>query len=70
MEHVWYKCPPGCEDYSCPYCIGGLGYCIVCGAAEGELTIDCPGYKVTLSVKEQTYKGKHDFINGRWIDIK
>lgn len=68
MGHVWFVCDPECERPSCPYCSGGLGACIVCGAAEGQLTTDCPGYSLYPKQREDTFHGKHDFINGRWVD--
>lgn len=67
MKHEWYKCPPDCENPHCPYCRGGLGLCVVCGAAEGELTTDCPGHKVTEEIKQKVYQGKLDFFGGQWI---
>jgi len=34
----------GCDDYYCNICIGGLGICKWCNAAEIELEQqDCPG---------------------------
>lgn len=68
MGHTWDKCGPDCDNEFCPFCRGGLGYCLVCGALEGELTTDCPGYWLTNKQREDTYKGKHDFVNGRWIE--
>lgn len=56
-DHVRYVCPPGCEKPSCNYCDGGLFTCTVCGASEGELLPTCPGYKLTVEVKERCYAG-------------
>lgn len=56
-QHVWFKCRPDCEKLHCPYCEGGLGYCVVCTAAEGELRKVCPGYALTPEEKERDYRG-------------
>ena len=66
MKHTWYKCPPDCDDYSCPYCVGGLASCIICGGAEGELTTDCCGHKLTQEIHDKVYAGKTDFKNHHW----
>lgn len=58
LEHVWYNCPPGCDNEFCPYCVGGLGTCTVCTASEGELLPSCPGFKLTAEQKEACYRGK------------
>lgn len=71
MKHTWYKCSDhgGCKNPgTCIFCVGGLSSCTVCGAGEGELTTDCPGYKLEVQVKESVYKGRLDFVNGKWVD--
>lgn len=44
-DHVFLKHRPGeCPlPGSCPYCDGGLAYCLRCEAAESELAGLCPG---------------------------
>lgn len=42
-EHVWFKCEQPCERPHCPYCDGGLAYCVVCKKGEAELEKTCPG---------------------------
>lgn len=39
--HDLYVCPTGCND--CPYCKGGLQFCLKCGCGEKELLEYCPG---------------------------
>lgn len=42
--HRFYRCPPECPNPGrCNYCDGGLGYCVVCHQAEGDLAPRCPG---------------------------
>lgn len=45
MDHVFYECPPDCDDEHCNYCRGGLAFCTVCKQAEVELELTCPGPK-------------------------
>lgn len=76
--HTWYVCKSGCEG--CQFCNGGLGWCTVCDAFEGELLAECPGRKLSHDAREACYKGNMvDFAtakvymaaglvlrNGRW----
>ena len=64
MEHVFKECD--CDERGCVICEGGLVICEVCGLAEGSLTTECYGKKVSYGVGEQVYAGKMDFINGNW----
>lgn len=39
----------------------GLYYCTTCGLAEGSLTTDCCGYKVSGELSESVYGGSDDY---------
>ena len=76
IGHKYYSCAPlyMCRDnggWSCLYCDGGLCDCTVCGGAEGSLTSECPGVRMT---EEQEYlvskPGTLDFKNGKWFNPK
>lgn len=54
LAHVWYKCE--CYQTGCQFCDGGLGYCTVCGGAEGSLLPECPGRKLSYEEHEQNYR--------------
>lgn len=57
-----------CRDIShCVVCDGGLAICRVCGAGEGGLTTECPGYRVCFDASERVYKGQIDFRGGKWV---
>jgi hypothetical protein len=46
-KHVWFEHKDRCpEPGDCLYCDGGIKECVTCSLAEGELTAECPGYKV------------------------
>ena len=64
MKHQWSKC--NCNKYNCVICEGNLSICAVCGAAEGELTTECPGVKMTPDQKKGAYTGNLDYYNGEW----
>lgn len=55
-----------CQKEHCHICDGGLFVCSVCNGAEGELTTECPGYRVEASVLEDVHQGKRDFVGGKW----
>ena len=65
MNHSYVK-HAHCERSHCPICDGGLHVCLVCTAAEGELTTDCPGVVVSYERREAVYKGRYDFVKGEW----
>lgn len=44
----------------------GLHLCDVCGGAEGSLTTDCPGVKMTAEQSDAVYLGDLDFVDGEW----
>lgn len=71
MNHIYEKHTSSdqCHPYpeSCIVCDGGLGICTVCGGAEGSLTTDCPGVKMTPEQDEAVYACKLDFKDGKWI---
>lgn len=47
---------------------GGLAVCRVCGGAEGSLTTDCCGRKLTPQEQDDIYnKGILDFVSTRWV---
>ena len=67
-EHTWYKCPQPCSSPgSCPYCDGGLGYCTVCGGAEGTLSSECCGYNLDDYVLAAIYHGGLDYVRDKWV---
>lgn len=48
----------------------GLAYCNICGLAEGSLTTDCSGQKVSSELEEKVYGGKKDFREGiGWCNL-
>ena len=55
MDHTWHKCNPDCNG--CMFCDGGLGWCVVCGAFEGQLLTSCPGYHLNEEALEACYRG-------------
>jgi hypothetical protein len=64
-QHVYYECD--CNRPGCQFCDGGLGYCTVCGGAEGSLTIECCGRKITKHEEDRIYYGGNlDFHDGDW----
>lgn len=64
--HVWFKCPPNCENLYCQFCEGGLGLCTVCDGFEGQLPTQCPGEKMTEAQKERVYGCLVDYRDGAW----
>jgi hypothetical protein len=50
-----------------PSCAQGLGVCRVCGAYEGGLATDCPGYHLSSREQQRIYAGTLDFKDGRWV---
>lgn len=56
-----------CQKEHCHICDGGLFVCAVCNGAEGELTAECPGYRVEPNVLEEVFKGERNFVAGKWI---
>jgi hypothetical protein len=67
MEHVYLK-HVACEEAMCAICDGGLALCTVCGGAEGSLTTECPGRKVTSAEDEAVYACTLDYFAGQWFD--
>ena len=55
MKHVPKTC--ACDKTRCPVC-NGLTICTVCGGAEGELLLVCPGVKLTSEEHEANYAGR------------
>lgn len=68
MRHVQSKHKEGehCPEYGTCY-VCELFTCTVCGASEGELPTDCPGYELSAGVKENIFKGPLDFVKGHWV---
>lgn len=65
-EHIWAK-HENCLDWSCPICVGGLGFCTVCNGAEGTLTTECCGRPITEEEEHRIYiVGDLDFYDGKW----
>lgn len=56
-----------CDRLSCPICDGGLEVCEVCGMAEGELTMECPGTQVGPEFRKASYHALLEFRDGRWV---
>lgn len=56
-------------DYRCGYCMGGLFTCSTCGASEGELATNCPGYRLHEDERAATMNGHIDFRSGQWIAV-
>lgn len=73
-NHTYYECPPDreCDDrYGCQYCSGGLLFCVICGGAEGSLTSECPGARMSDEEEDAVYKTRTlDFKNGKWFNPK
>ena len=55
--HTWHECDKPCEDVSCVYCVGGLGYCTVCKCGEGQLLLECPGSALTPAEADAVMNG-------------
>ena len=68
MQHIWaYHKPGECTNpESCQICDGGLGLCVVCGGAEGELTTDCYGSRLNQHILDAVYKGGLDYKDSSW----
>lgn len=64
MKHVWHEC----NEEDCIVCNSNFAWCIVCGLTEGELTAECPGYKVSYEDRERCYGDEIDFVNGAWAN--
>ncbi|MER2114212.1 MAG: hypothetical protein ABS904_00485 [Solibacillus isronensis] len=65
-QHDYYDgCGTGDCGGTCYYCT--LSICKVCGGAEGSLTSDCPGTKVTGKIDDMVYGGIIDYRNGHWL---
>lgn len=47
-------------------CIGGVASCRRCGAGEGTLPTDCPGFQLNPYIQDAIYKGGLDYIEGYW----
>jgi hypothetical protein len=54
MDHIWHKC----HNEYCQICEGGLGWCVICNAFEGQLLTCCPGYKLNENALQECYHGK------------
>jgi len=64
MKHDYFKCT--CNQMTCQFCEGGLGWCKVCDGFEGTLPSECPGFKMTEEQKEKVWKGPLDWKDGSW----
>lgn len=63
-KHHWHRC----NDENCVVCVGGLGYCNICGGAESTLTTDCGYTRLDDETQDRIYLGEIDYIRGRgWI---
>lgn len=67
MANHKYAVHEDCHIDYCMICEGGLAVCEICGGLEGALPTDCPETRMTKDQIDQTYEGKLDFQNGKWI---
>lgn len=56
-----------CEAGQCPYCCGGLSFCMTCKGGEGDLPTECPQVSMSAGQKEFVYNGVLDFVGGEWV---
>ncbi len=80
--HVFYVCDGvSCVGRHCRFCEGGLQYCTVCGAFEGELLVNCPGFWLSSEARDACYQGNVVDLcgmlrylrrtgDGRWVHRK
>lgn len=71
MKHIYHTCGATCDDPGrCQYCDGGLSWCITCGGAEGSLTTDCCGRKITADEETRIYNlGVLDYRDAQgWVN--
>lgn len=69
MHHIYHKQSDHSDPAhaeSCYVCKSELAQCTVCGAAEGELTTDCPERKMTNPELSLAYSETLDYFNGYW----
>lgn len=67
-EHTLFRCPSTCALMYCAFCQGGLALCTLCGGAEGTLTTECCGRRLTAAEEEAIHEsGTLDFKGGRWV---
>lgn len=57
-----------CTVVNCPICEGGLGICVVCNAAEDELTKHCPGKYIEPYTRQKVAEGEIEYEYGWWFD--
>jgi hypothetical protein len=76
MKHSFYKL--GDKEHDCAqerdvphFCmVCELACCKVCGGAEGSLTEDCPGERMTEHQEQDVLRGVLNFANNRgWYHI-
>ncbi len=66
MEHKFVE-HDNCNKENCPVCDGGLSICEICDGAEGSLTTDCCGRKLTSDELDRIYESEDmDFRDGKW----
>jgi hypothetical protein len=66
-KHIRLRCPGDkerCRDDRCMTC--ALFACATCGAAEGELATECPGYRLSPEERAAVMNGHLDFRSGAW----
>lgn len=70
-RHIRARCDTEHNDggWGCPICAGGLFVCTTCGAAEGELPTDCPGYKLHHAELKAIYNEHLDYVAGAWVCV-
>jgi hypothetical protein len=68
--HKWARCRNHL-CLGCVFCEGGLASCTTCGGAEGSLTTDCPGQRMTVVAERAVYLGELDFRrNQGWVNAR
>lgn len=48
----------------------GLGECVVCMSAEGEIPTDCPGRPMTAEERSSVFDGTLDYRKGVWTVLE
>lgn len=68
-KHVQKECTDSSCGGMCNACC--LGWCKVCGGAEGDLTTDCPGEHPSKEQSEAVDEGRLDYTSERgWFPLQ
>lgn len=62
-RHKKWVCTDEHDDggIHCGFCNGGLFFCVTCKGAEGSLTTDCPGERMSPEVERRVLCGQLDY---------